>query len=29
VACERILPQHALHQHGEPVDAFALMWSST
>jgi len=26
---KRILPQHALDQHGKPIDAFALMWSST
>ena len=29
MAREGILPQHALDQHREPIDALALMWSST
>jgi hypothetical protein len=26
---EGVLPQHALDQHGEPVDALPLMWCTT
>jgi hypothetical protein len=29
MAREGILPQHTLNQHGEPIDALAVMWSST
>jgi hypothetical protein len=28
VAGERILPQHALHQHRQPINAFAVMRST-